>query len=114
MGRVPLLLGGVAVALVGVVVATRSGQEPPGGPFVVVSAPASPGAPSPDGSALAVATATAGAARPAQGYPFDGIFGELNRDTARAASGQYSILQELSHAFRGWIEHLLGSLPGHH
>ena len=41
-----------------------------------------------------------------------GLFGELSKDTQRAATGQFTILQELGAALRGWIEHLLRSATG--
>ena len=106
------ILAGGAVAVVALVAAAHSAPQTPGRTVVVgPAASGSPGAP-PGTSPGALPTAAPAAAGRDSPDPIGGLFGELSKDTQRSATGQFTILQELAGALRGWVEHLLRSASG--
>ena len=104
---VALVAVGAAAALF--VLSGHSGQSIPGRTI----APPPSAASAPAITAGPVTTSTPEPA-PSQGHALDGLrgpvsalFGELNRDTAATATGEFSILRDISTTLRSWIEHLL-------
>lgn len=115
MSRLALLgvAGAAAAALVIAVHPGSGGGQPP--IVVAPSSPATGGDPQAlTGPSLLASPAPRQPATRASGNVITGIFGELSRDTQRAAAGQFGILQDLSRALRGWVESLLRQVGAGH
>jgi len=102
---VALVAVGAAAALF--VLSGHSGQSIPG--RTIAPPPSAASAP-----AITAGPVTTSTPAPSQGHALDGLrgpasalFGELNRDTAATATGEFSILRDISTTLRSWIEHLL-------
>jgi hypothetical protein len=116
--RLVLIVAGAAAAGA-VVLAAHVSAAPEPGKTIVWSSPAGP-PPSPGAASAGIPRAATPSATQDGGVlgglrgPLSGIFGSLNSEAKHTASGQYSILQEISATLRGWIEHLLRGATSPH